>query len=134
MRQCPSHQSRLEAFAAGADLFTSAAARSSATLQLIQASGNVVFCIDGVRAEYADVLSSSVVEAQIKGIGRLSVLVDDELYSRICACNMRQNVPGSVARIAIHDDKFQIEGRHVLLQQRVHDRLYVSLLISHGNN
>ena len=57
---------RLEAFAAGADPFASAAAAAPLALQLIQASGNVVFLHSGVRAEYETYSSSSVVEAELK--------------------------------------------------------------------
>src|SRR6201996_6679856 len=124
MRQCPSHQSGLEAFAAGADPFASAAAHRSAALQLIQTSGNVVSRITGMRTQYADIFSSSLIQTKIEGIRRLSVLVDDEFYSRICSCDARHDVSGRIARIAIHDDELQIEVRHLLLQQGVQDRLY----------
>src|SRR4051812_41477226 len=124
MRQRPSHQSRLEAFAAGADPLASAAAHSAATVQLIQASGNVVSRIAGMRTQYADVFSSSVVQPEIESIRRLSLLVDDDLYSRICGGNARHNVSGRIAGIAIHNNEFQIESRHLLLQQGMQDRRY----------
>src|SRR4030088_2141119 len=109
MSQCPCCQFGLQALTASANPGASTATHGTRAFQLFQTSGDVAGGVDGMRTQYADVITLCCVHSHVECEGGRPMGVDYNTAAAISSRDPTDDVPRGVAGVTVHYDKFEIE-------------------------